>query len=233
MKKMIDDDIIKLEEQLNDKLKIDRINDYLLSLETDLSNDILDIKKIAIDNFVPIIRYNSLNILKLLLTITNPKKILEIGTGIGYSSMIMNKILKNSQIDTIENYDKRISIAKEIFNKYDTNKNITLYEDDANIILDNLINKNKQYDFIFLDAAKAQYIIWLPKILKLVSKNGIIFTDNVLRDDEVIEHKLSIIKRDRTIHKRLREYLYEITHNDQLYTKIINIDDGISISYKM
>lgn len=230
---MIDDDIIKLEEQLNDKLKIDRINDYLLSLETDLSNDILDIKKIAIDNFVPIIRYNSLNILKLLLTITNPKKILEIGTGIGYSSMIMNKILKNSQIDTIENYDKRISIAKEIFNKYDTNKNITLYEDDANIILDNLINKNKQYDFIFLDAAKAQYIIWLPKILKLVSKNGIIFTDNVLRDDEVIEHKLSIIKRDRTIHKRLREYLYEITHNDQLYTKIINIDDGISISYKM
>ena len=220
---------------MNDELlsKI-RIQDFINSYKLDENENISILKKYAKENDVPIIRDSAIDMLRMILNIKKPKKILEIGTAIGFSAMIMKYELIDVQIDTIEGFDKRIIEAKKTFDKYDKEKNITLHEGDATYYLNKWVEegKNEIYDFIFVDAAKAQYINWLPNILKLLKKEGVLYSDNVFKDDEIIQNRWSIEKRDRTIHKRMREYLYEITHNEDLKSYIFDIADGIAMSIK-
>lgn len=208
----------------------DRINDFILSLSQN-DNDFFELKKKAIKNEVPIIRNETKEFLIMTLKILKPKKILEIGTAIGYSALIMKKYTVDSSIITIEDYEKRQIEAERNFKKYDKEKTITLIKDDAT----NFLKKNNEkevFDFIFLDAAKGQYINWYDDIKMILKKDGVLIADNILKDNEIIEPKLLIKKRDRTIHKRMREFLYKIMHDEDVISKIFNIGDGISVTIK-
>lgn len=207
----------------------ERMVTFIRSLYSEPSQFLQDLEKQAhIDN-VPVIRKEMQNILKLLLTIKNPSSILEIGTAIGFSALLMNEFCPEANITTIEKYEKRIPIAKDNFKCADKNNKITLLEGDALEIVGKL---EGPYDFIFMDAAKGQYINFLPDLLRLLPKGGLLVSDNVLFDGEIIESRFAVTRRNRTIHSRMREYLYELNNNDRLVTSVLPVADGITISVK-
>ena len=189
---------------------------------------------------VPIIRKSMQRFLKLMLELKKPKNILEVGTAVGFSAILMAQYSQSDcHITTIEKYEKRIPVAKENFFKSGFNDKITLIEGDAKDILNELLeNENGddkfagRYDMIFMDAAKGQYINFLPTAVKLLKKGGVLITDNVLQDDTVIQSKFTVVRRDRTIHKRMREYIRALMQSDELTTDILQLGDGISVSVK-
>ena len=189
-----------------------------------------EIEKYAIETFVPIIRKDMQAYLRYMMKSIRPMKILEVGTAIGFSALLMSEYApKGCHITTIENYEPRIPIALK--NIKDNNKKdaITLLEGDALKILPTL---NDEYDLIFMDAAKGQYINYLPDLIRLLKDGGTLISDNVLQDGDIIESKYAIVRRNRTIHNRMREYLYELKHNDKLTTAILPVGDGITVSVK-
>ena len=136
---------------------------------------------------------------------------------------------RDMQITTIENYAKRIPLAKENFRRAGRESQITFLEGDAGEFLKEL---SGPYDLIFMDAAKGQYIHWLPDVVRLLAPGGILMSDNVLQEGELIESHYLVERRNRTIYKRMREYLYELKHHSQLVTSIIPLGDGVSLSVK-
>ena len=203
---------------------------YINSLENGDSPLLRAIAKEARDSFVPIIRKETASLLKTLVEMKQPKRILEVGTAVGYSALLMAEHMPaDCYITTIEKYEKRIPIAKENFKRADMEERITLLEGDAEEILKSL---NEPYDFIFMDAAKGQYIHWLPMILRLLPKGGVLVSDNVLQDGDIIESRYAVERRNRTIHSRMREYLYTLTHMEEFETSILPIGDGVTISVK-
>lgn len=209
----------------------ERIVTYMHSLEKK-NNIVLEaIEQQAHVDGVPIIRKEMESFLRVMLAITKPKKILELGTAIGYSAILMSECLeKDGKIVTIENYEKRIVQAKENLLKAEKEQMIELLEGDAMEIMPTL--ESEQFDFVFMDAAKAQYINFLPEVLRLMKKGGILITDNVLQEGDIIQSKYVVRRRDRTIHKRMREYLEVIKNHEQLMTTIVPIGDGITMSVK-
>ncbi len=208
----------------------DRITSYLHSLAADDSEICMRIEQEAINDNVPIIRKEMGCFLKTVLAMKKPKRILEIGTAVGYSSILMSEnIDEDATITTIENYDKRIPIARANIKRAGKEKVITLIEGDAGNVLKELTG---EYDFIFMDAAKAQYIVILPEVLRLLAKDGILITDNVLQEGDLVQSRYAVVRRDRTIHSRMREYLYAVTHSEQLTTSVIPLGDGITFSVK-
>ena len=208
----------------------ERIVDYINSLDKGNSPVCNAIEKEALADGVPIIRKEMGNLLKVLLLLKQPQKILEVGTAVGYSSILMSENMpQNCRITTIENYEKRIPVAKNNFKRAGKEEVITLLEGDAMDILKEL---DGTYDFIFMDAAKGQYIHFLPEVLRVLDKNGVLITDNVLQDGDVIESRFAVERRNRTIHKRMREYLFELTHNEGLLTSVVPLGDGIAITMK-
>lgn len=195
------------------------------------NTEILDvIEKEALDTYVPIVRKEMQSFLKFLLAMTKPMEILEVGTAVGFSSILMATYAPDGcKITTIENYDKRIPIAKENFIRAGKEKQITLLEGDAAEILPTL---SKEYDLIFMDAAKAQYIHFMPQVMRLLKNGGVLVSDNVLQEGEIIESHYIVERRKRTIHKRIREYIYELTHREDLVTAILPVGDGITVSVK-
>lgn len=188
------------------------------------------IEKEAIATQVPIIRKEMASFLKSFLAFAKPVNILEVGTAIGYSSILMSENISNdAKITTIENYDKRIPIARENIRRAGKEDVITILEGDAAEVLKEL---EGPYDFIFMDAAKAQYIVILPEILRLLKKGGVLITDNVLQEGEITSPRYGVTRRNRTIYDRMREYLYEVTHNECLVSSIIPLGDGITFSVK-
>lgn len=208
-----------------------RVNDFIMSLSSSDDEEIMKLKKFAIENDVPIIRDETRDFLRMIINIKDIKNILEIGTAIAYSTLVMHKSNVDAHIYTIENYEKRILEAKSNINKYFDKNKITLIEKDAGVYLKEC-DKNNYFDLVFLDAAKGQYINWLSDIKKLMKSGGILIADNIFKDGEILESKFLIKKRDRTIHKRMRDFLYQIKHDNELTTYIYNIGDGVSISIK-
>ena len=207
----------------------DRIVSYIHSLERDNSPILEEMAEYAKKTDVPIIRKEVESFMRVLLEMKKPKKVLELGTAIGYSAILMSECIKDGAIVTIENYDKRISVARENIKKAGKENIITLIEGDALIILPKL---NGSFDFVFMDAAKAQYINFLPHIMRLLDSQGILLADNVLQEGDIIESRYAVTRRDRTIHGRMREFLYQIKHMENLTTTIIPIGDGMSLSVK-
>jgi predicted O-methyltransferase YrrM len=206
----------------------ERLVTYINSLDTG-NTEILDaIEKEALDSYVPIIRKEMQSFLKLLLAMQRPKRILEVGAAVGFSSILMAEYgPKDCQIITIENYDKRIPIAKENFARAGKEAQITLLEGDAQDILPTL---DGAFDLIFMDAAKGQYIHFMPDVLRLLAPHGVLVSDNVLQDGDIIESHYIVERRNRTIYKRMREYLYELTHHEELVTAVLPVGDGITVS---
>lgn len=208
----------------------ERMSTFISSFDEGLPAYLEELQAYAIETNVPIIRPQMISFMKLLMAMKKPVRILEVGTAIGFSALLMSEYApKECVITTIEKYEKRIPIARDNFLKYGKEKQITLLEGDA---LDILSSLEGEYDFIFMDAAKGQYINFLPDILRLLSKDGILLSDNVLQDGNVLESRFAVVRRDRTIHSRMRDYIYELKHNDQLVTDIIPIGDGVTISIK-
>lgn len=188
------------------------------------------IERFAKETDVPIIRNSMQAFLRFWLTMQKPMKILEVGTAIGFSALLMSEYApEGCEITTIEKYEPRIPIAKANFEAAGKQDVITLLEGDAAEILKEL---SGTYDLIFMDAAKGQYIHFMPDILRLLKKGGILISDNVLQDGDVLESRFAVTRRNRTIHSRMREYLYELTHHEQLETTILPVGDGITVSVK-
>lgn len=209
----------------------ERMVTFIHSLETENSEILETIEKEALDTFVPIIRKEMQSFLKVLLAIKKPVSILEVGTAVGFSAILMSEYApKECRITTIEKYEPRIPIARENFKRAGKDGQITLLEGDALEILKGL---EGSYDFIFMDAAKAQYISYLPEVVRLLAKDGVLVSDNVLQDGDIIESRFAVERRNRTIHSRMREYLYELKHHKLLETSIIPLGDGVALSTKV
>ncbi|MEI3176753.1 MULTISPECIES: O-methyltransferase [unclassified Candidatus Paralachnospira] len=204
---------------------------YINSLEQGDSEFLRMIAKEAAASFVPIIRKETGSLLKTLVEMKRPRRILEVGTATGYSALLMSEHMpEGSTITTIEKYEKRIPIARENFRRGGKEDVITLLPGDAAEILKSL---SGPYDFIFMDAAKGQYIHFLPEVLRLMPVGGVLVSDNVLQDGDLIESRFAVTRRNRTIHARMREYLYTIKHMEELETAVIPIGDGVTISVKI
>ena len=208
----------------------ERIVTFINSLDT-RNNELLEtIENEARAADVPIIRREMQSFLKVLLMLKKPARVLEVGTAVGFSALLMSEYVpEESRITTIENYEKRIPVARENFRRAGKEDQITLIEGDAAEVLKTL---DGPYDFIFMDAAKGQYIHYLPDILRLLPPGGCLVSDNVMQDGDVIESRFAVERRNRTIHARMREYLYELKHNDLLTTSIIPLGDGVAVSIK-
>lgn len=207
-----------------------RFVEYVNSLEKSEHAYLDELEQYALATDVPIIRKEMQSLLKTLLVMNKPKQILEVGTAIGFSALLMSEYMpQDGHITTIEKYEKRIPLAKENFSKNQKTSCITLLEGDAIEILGELTDT---YDFIFMDAAKGQYINFLPDILRLLNKGGILLSDNILQDGDIIESRYAVVRRNRTIHTRMREYLYALKNHEQLQTVILPLGDGVTISVR-
>lgn len=209
----------------------ERLVTYINSLDRGNSPILDTIEREALDTYVPIIRKEMQSFLKMLLAMQKPMRILEVGTAVGFSAILMAEYgPKDLEIVTIENYDKRIPIARENFKRAGKESQITLIEGDAAEVLPKI---EEPFDLIFMDAAKGQYINFMPEVLRLLKCGGVLVSDNVLQDGDIIESHYIVERRNRTIYKRMREYLYELTHNDQLVTAVLPVGDGITVSTKV
>ena len=210
----------------------ERVLDFIRSFGVDRGSEALHmIEKEAIRDDVPIIRKESGELLRILLQIKKPEKILEVGAAIGFSSVFMGENTdNNTHITTIENYPPRIERAKVNIALAGMEDKITLISGDAAEVLKEL---SGSWDFIFMDAAKGQYIHFLPEVLRLLAPGGILVSDNVLQDGDVVESRYAVVRRNRTIHSRMREYLWTLKHMDGLETIVLPIGDGMTVSVKV
>ncbi len=205
-----------------------RIRDYLYSLEPEPDERLEELRAYAEAERVPIIRRETESLLRTLIRARDPVHILEIGTAIGYSALVMAGCT-GGDILTMENYEKRIPIARSNIERAGLSDRIRLMEGDAGELLAGL---SVSFDFIFLDAAKGQYINWLPDIVRLMDRGAILFADNVLQDLTVLESRFTVERRERTTHSRMREFLYAIKHDERLESSVLPIGDGVSISVR-
>ena len=191
----------------------ERIITFINSMDTENSEILETIEQEALAADVPIIRREMQSFLEVLLLMKKPMRVLEVGTAVGFSALLMSDYLpEGGHITTIENYEK-----------------ITLIEGDATEVLAEM---EGTFDFIFMDAAKGQYIHYLPNVLRLLSDGGCLVSDNVMQDGDIIESRFAVERRNRTIHARMREYLYELKHREDLVTSIIPLGDGVAVSIK-
>lgn len=201
---------------------------FIRSLDEGNTTFLNEIEAEAREAGVPIIRPETQRLLRFLLEMQKPCRILEIGCAVGFSALLMSEYgMSESRITTIENYEKRIRQARENFKRAGKEEKITLLEGDAAKILPTLTGP---YDMIFMDAAKGQYLAFLPEVMRLLSPEGLLISDNVLQEGDILESRYAVTRRDRTIHSRMREYLYRITHDPRLETVILPVGDGLAAS---
>ena len=211
----------------------DRMEVFLEKYREPLPKPLEELERKALSEDVPIIRSGTRDMLRFLLRERKPKEVLEIGTAVGFSALCMREYLpKSSHITTIEKVEMRLKEARRNLEMLDEDDRITLLEGDAAKVLKQLLTKGKSYDFIFMDAAKGQYIHYLPNVLRLLSDGGCLVSDNVMQDGDIIESRFAVERRNRTIHARMREYLYELKHREDLVTSIIPLGDGVAVSIK-
>ena len=206
----------------------ERMITYINSLDTGNTPFLEELEQKAKEDFVPVIRREMQSFLKVLLAMKQPARILEVGTAVGFSALLMCEYNPAPcHITTIENYEKRIPLALENFRKAGREDCITLLQGDAADILKKLTGP---FDLIFMDAAKGQYLHFLPQVLRLMKKGSILVSDNALQDGDIIESRFVVERRNRTIHKRMREYLYQLKHRKELITCVLPLGDGVTVS---
>ena len=206
-----------------------RMSDFLHSMEPDRDELLSELRDYAGDNNVPIIRRETESLIRVLLMLKKPSSILEIGAAIGYSSIAMAKA-SGADITTIENYEKRIPLARDNIMRSGLGDRIRLLPEEAGTVLKRFREEKRHFDMVFLDAAKAQYIVWLPDILELMGPGALLVADNVLQEQTVLESRYTVSRRERTTHERMREFLYAVKHHDRHESCILNVGDGVSLS---
>jgi predicted O-methyltransferase YrrM len=215
-------------------MKDERIETFFETLRPEYPEYIGKLEKEALRDEVPIIRRGTRDLLRYLLKTKQPKRVLEVGTAIGYSALFMKECLpEDSQITTIEKVRMRLEEAKKNLQLYDSEQKIRLLEGDAAEVLARLVQKGESFDFIFMDAAKGQYLNFLPSVISLLTPGGTLVSDNILQEEDILESRYAVTRRDRTIHTRMREYLYQITHSRELETICLSVGDGMTVSTKI
>ena len=210
----------------------ERYADFIDSFDPGMEDELEDLYREARSEDIPVIRRHTISLLRFLIKTNKPENILEIGTAVGFSALLMNSYQpEGGHITTIENYEKRIPRAKENFCRFGKEDSIELIEGDA-LKITEMLPKAK-YDMVFMDGAKGQYITLLPAIKRLLKSGGILISDNVLSDGQIVESRYAVERRNRTIHKRMREYLFALTHDDELVTTILSDGDGVALSYRL
>lgn len=211
----------------------ERFESFLESVPDRLPEHII---RLEIDNIrenIPIIRKGSQRIIRFMLEMKKPVDILEVGTATGFSAIFMLEFLsKNAKITTIEKMEERAAKAEENFKKFDKNKQITLVKGDATDILTQLVSKGHTYDFIFMDAAKGQYINFFADVKKLLKCGGMLITDNMLQEGRLLDSRYTVVRRDRTIHSRMREYVNVLLTDKEFETMLLESGDGMAVSIK-
>lgn len=212
----------------------ERITAYINSLEGEMPSYLRALEKEAVREEVPIIRKETQSLLRFLIAMKKPVHILEVGTAVGFSALFMSECMPdNCDITTIEKVEMRLVKARVNLKSNTKADRIRLLEGDALQVLKELAEKQREYyDFIFMDAAKAQYMNYLPEVIKLLVPEGLLVTDNVLQDGTVAQSRYGITRRDRTIHTRMREYLYTLTHSENFETTVLSVGDGVTLSIK-
>ena len=200
--------------------------EFLKTVQAPYTGMLAEIQKQANDEEIPIVRHETARFLSTILSIKRPMRVLEIGTAVGFSACLMSKYLpKGAKITTIDRYPMMIAQAKINIKKMNLQDVITIIEENAIDVLPNLTGK---YDFIFMDCAKAQYINFLPDCIRLLDLNGILVVDDVLQGGDIANDRLSVPRRHRTTHTRLREFLYQISNTPLVESSIISVGDGIA-----
>ncbi len=213
--------------------KKERISQFIQSFLPERNAFLERVRKEALSEAVPILREETAALLRVCLKTKDKPRILELGTAVGYSALVMMDAIEGEgEIVTVENFPPRIEKAKENFGASPYKDKICLMEGDGAEILAELLEKKEQFSFIFLDAAKAQYPLWFPSLLKLLSSGGILFCDNILQGELLLESRFYLERRQRTIHKRMREFLRLLQREKSLETSILPIGDGVSLSIK-
>ncbi|MBR1741998.1 MAG: O-methyltransferase [Lachnospiraceae bacterium] len=208
-----------------------RLVTFIDTLSWQIPEELKILEKEALADEVPIIRRSMQSLLAFLIRMKRPERILEIGTAVGFSGILMLSYAgRDAHLDTIEKVPARIKGARENFKRFAVGDRVCLYEEDAEIVLKRLVSEKKKYDFIFMDAAKGQYESFLRPILEMLSEDGMLVTDNVLQNGDVLESRYAITKRDRTIHKRMRSFLYTLTHTEGWNTVILPVGDGVALT---
>lgn len=217
----------------NEGIMTDRMEVFLDMFRTEPPGYIQELERYAKAEEVPVIRRGTRDVLRFMLRTEKPERVLEVGTAIGYSALFMSECLpEKSRITTIEKVEMRLVEARKNLAKYDTKHRIRLLEGDAAQLLHQLAEKKETFDFIFMDAAKGQYLNFLPDVLEILEPGGFLVSDNILHEGDVLESRYAVTRRDRTIHGRMREYLRVLTHHEQLETICLSIGDGMTISRK-
>lgn len=209
----------------------DYLAEYIDNMQTDCDGELGELQKWAYEQGLPIIPKDVVKLLGFVLGLKKPKAILEIGMAVGFSASYMSQFLpEDGYIKTIDRYPLMIEMARENFKKFNLQDKITVLEGNANDILPTM---DEQFDFVFMDAAKGQYITILPEVLRLTKVGGVIMADDILQEGRVAQDYFEIPRRQRTIHKRLNEFLQEITHNSKLRTSILTVGDGVALIEKL
>lgn len=212
----------------------ERLSAFINAFDTDRDPKLASLEKRSVSGGIPIIRHEMISFLQVILEIQKPGRILEVGTATGFSALVMASFAPDTcQITTIEKDEERIAAARKNFSEFQVRDRICLIPGDARDILERLSEASgsvRAYDLVFMDAAKAQYIHFLPLIKKLLAPGGLLVSDNVLQEGDLLESKYLISRRDRTIYKRMREYLFALKHDPDLTTSIIPIADGVALS---
>lgn len=208
----------------------DRVEVFARAFSKGFPEYLENIEHKAIEEDVPVIRKDTQELLRVILNLVKPENILEIGTAVGFSSLLMSEYtMDNCHIKTIENYPPRIKEAKDNFAKFDKGGKIELLEGDAGEIIKKL---DGSFDIIFLDGPKGQYENYLDDLLRLLPSGGLLITDNILKEGEIIESRFAVTRRNRTIHSRMRDYLLRLRDENVLENVILPTGDGMTLSVK-
>jgi predicted O-methyltransferase YrrM len=207
----------------------ERIGVFAESLHAEESPALRELERTALENGIPIIRPHTRGLIQCILEMKAPQRILEIGTAVGYSALVMYTYAPAPcEIVTIERDEQRAAQARQNFAQFGA-KRITLLEGDAAAVLPQL---DGTFDLIFMDAAKGQYIRFLPEVIRLLREGGVLLSDNVLKEGEILESKFAVTRRNRTIHKRMREYLAAVSEDPRLRTILLETGDGATLSVR-
>ena len=209
----------------------DYINNYLRNLQPHYDGVLGQIEREAREADVPIIPHETARLLSVLLTMKKPENILEIGTAVGFSSGLMSRYLKDGgRVTTIDRFEVMLKDARVNIKRMGLEDKIQIIEGDAAEVLPTL---SGPYDVIFLDAAKGQYSAFLPHCIRLMPIGGLLIVDDVLQGGTIAKTRFSVPRRQRTIHKRLRNFLWDISHTDVLTSAIVPIGDGLAVCVKV
>lgn len=223
------------EEELREIRESERLTVFIESRTPALPAPLAELEEKALAENVPIIRPMTQNLLLFFVELNAPKAILEIGTGVGFSALLMESALpEGGSITTIEKDPARQEEAAEHFRSFGAGpERIRLIRKDAQEALEDLSAAEKErYDLIFLDGAKGQYIRYLPILLSLLRTGGVLISDNILKGGELLDSRYAVTRRNRTIHRRMQEYLDALCSDPQLRTILLETGDGMAVTVK-